>query len=90
MPIDHVEIPWEIAPEHQGSQMHAMLTTAIRLQSGAVVGAHERADFDQWLRDLRAADAVVHYEAETQEGWFYVPRRRGVDEGLVREPVTGR
>jgi hypothetical protein len=43
---------------------------------------------EPWLEKLRQAGAVVHYEADTKQGFFYVPRRPGIDLDLIREPTV--
>ena len=86
MPQRPADLPWDVAPRHTGSVHHEMLLTAARVRAGEELGLSERRRFDSWLEDLHAADAVVHYDPATQEGWFYVPRRAGRDRELVRKP----
>jgi len=37
-------------------------------------------------RELAGRGLVVHYDADTEQGVCYVPRRPGVDLDLIREP----
>jgi hypothetical protein len=47
---------------------------------------------DAWLSGLERDGVVVHYDPDTIEGWWYVPRRDGIDLDLIYEPAerTGR
>jgi hypothetical protein len=29
---------------------------------------------------------VLHYDPDTEQGWFYVPKRDGIDTDLIRKP----
>ena len=84
------EIPWAVREQHAGVLQHQMLGSAARVAQGLPVGAEGQRRLTAWLEDLRAADAVLHYDPETKEGWFYVPRRPGIDRGLIREPELGQ
>lgn len=80
------DIPWTVAPEHSDGYQHQMLQIAQRLRKGEKVGKSNQSDFSTWLTHLYEADAVVHYDPSTELGWFYVPRRAGIDRDLIREP----
>ena len=84
------DIPWAVSPEHAEQEQHQMLGLAARVARGESVNTEDESRLTTWLEDLRAADAVVHYDSETKEGWFYVPRRPGIDRCLVREPELGQ
>lgn len=45
-----------------------------------------------WLAGLERDGTVIHYDPDTPEGWWYVPRREGIDTDLIRVPErkTGR
>ena len=42
---------------------------------------------DSWLEWLKTENAVVHYDPETKEGFFYIPRQAG-DKDLIHEPKS--
>jgi hypothetical protein len=39
---------------------------------------------DAFLQRLKDQDAVVHYEPESAQGFWLVPRRHGVDTDIIR------
>ena len=63
-----------------------MLRAAARRDDGRGNSPVIEAQLDLFLRRLSELDAVVHYDPDTEEGFFRVPRRHGIDKGLVREP----
>lgn len=79
-------IPWIIKPEHRYLYPILMLRKEARRRAGMPLSAVDEAKLDRWLQTLKDEDAVVHYDPETAEGWFYVPRRPEVDLDLIREP----
>ena len=83
------DIPWAVSPEHAEQEQHQMLRLASRVAGGEPVSGEDQRRLTQWLEDLHAAKAVVHYDPAAKEGWFYVPRRPGIDSGLIREPEPG-
>lgn len=79
-------IPWEVKREHRWSFALAMLRVEARRRSGREIREVDAKRLASWKRSLEEQDAVVHYEPDTEEGWFYVPRRKGIDLDLIREP----
>ena len=80
-------IPWgRIALEHNHSYQLTMLRIAARLHKGLPVRDVDRRRFERWAAELKAKGVVVHYDYDTEEGWFYTPARPGVDTGLIRVP----
>jgi hypothetical protein len=78
------EIPWRVRPEHNNDHDVYMLRVAARVKHGKRVSAEERRMLDAWRRQLDDQQAVVHYHRD--HGFMWVPRRPGVDTGLIREP----
>ncbi len=79
----------EISPESRTPEHEAILSALPgdwSFADGATAEAKANAELDAWLLKLRETGHVVHYEADTDEGWFYVDRRPGVDLDIVREP----
>lgn len=79
-------IPWAVKPEHRHRHAAAMLRTANRLNKSLPVGESALRAYRTWIVSLEEQDAVVHYDPDTEEGFFYVPRRPNIDKGLIREP----
>ena len=84
---DESGIPWHpIKAEHRSRYLVRMLRAAARRSRGEKSAPVIEAQLDAFLAQTREHDFVIHYEPETQEGFFRVPRRPGIDTGLVRDP----
>ncbi len=83
---DDALIPWAVKEEHRWAYPLAMLRAEGRLRAGSPVRQTDLDRLDGWKRGLTADDAVVHYDPDTEAGFFRVPRRAGVDLDLIREP----
>lgn len=82
-------IPWEVKREHRWNYNLAMLRAEARRRDGKLLRDDEAGKLSSWKRHLLDENAVVHYEPETEQGWFLVPRREGVDLDLIRVPSKG-
>ena len=84
---DESAIPWHpIRPEHRSRYLVRMLRAAARRQRGEKSAPVIEAQLDKFLEQAEKMDFVVHYDPDTDEGWFRVERRPGVDKGLIRDP----
>lgn len=81
-------IPWKVAPQHVRLHDHRMLSEESRRRQGAKLRPLFERQLDSWLRRLDEEGAVVHYDADTDQGWWWVDRRRGVDTDIIRVPDT--
>lgn len=80
-------IPWKVAPQHVRLLHHRMLSAESRRRQGKPpTRAEDLRQLEKWLAWLRDGDAVIHYDADTPEGWWPVHRRPGVDTDLIRVP----
>lgn len=81
-------MPWRpIRQEHRQRYLARMLRAAHARDNGMPArSARVERMLDNFLADMRARDFVVDYVPETEEGFFRVPRRPGIDLGYVREP----
>lgn len=80
-------IPWKVAPQHVRLLHHRMLSMESRRRQGKPpTRAEDLRQLEKWLAWLRDGDAVIHYDADTPEGWWPVHRRPGVDTDLIRVP----
>lgn len=79
-------IPWEVKVEHRWRYPLAMLRHEARRRAGMAQAADIPEKLEAWKRNLAEEDVVVHYEPDTEDGFFYVPRRKGIDTDLIRVP----
>lgn len=79
-------IPWQVLPQHRHDWAIGMLRREARRRAGYELPEKSEHELDAWLSGLKEANAVVHYEPDTEQGWFYVPRRKGVDSDIIRKP----
>lgn len=79
-------VPWRLRPEHR--QLHAakMLRAKSRLDRGETISAVQQRQLDTWLAGLEADNAVIHYDPETEQGFWRVEKREGVDTTIIRDP----
>lgn len=80
-------IPWHVRSEHRWAYDLAMLRMEGRRRAGVSIRPADLTRLESWKRRLvENGDAVVHYDPDTEDGFFYVPRRPGIDADLIREP----
>ena len=65
-----------------------MLRTQARLDAGLTIGATLVRQVEAWRNGLELDGAVVHYDPTTEEGFWRVPRRDGIDHWWVRDPTV--
>ena len=80
-------IPWEIKVEHRWKYPVAMLRLEARVRAGAKLTDDERGRLTSWKEMLEEENAVVHYDPETEDGFFYVQRTEG-DRDLIHPPAA--
>lgn len=78
-------IPWAVLPEHRWAYALQMLRAEARRRSGKEMSNLTSARLDVWKETLNDAGAVVHYEPNTEQGFFYIPKEDG-DDDLIRRP----
>lgn len=84
---DESGVPWHpIKPEHRSRYLVRMLRAAARRDRGEKSAPVLEAQLDSFLKQVDDMDFVVHYDPDTEDGFFRVPRRVGVDKGLIRDP----
>lgn len=79
-------VPWSVKSEHQRKYVLTMLRAEGRRRSGAPLPPLQKARLDNWLKFMQEEGCVVHYDPDTEEGFFYVHPRPGKDRDLIREP----
>lgn len=78
-------IPWAVKEIHRWRYQLAMLRVEGRLRAGFPIRDEDMVRLVPWKQDLTEGNLVVHYDADTEEGFFYVPRRPE-DTDLIRVP----
>lgn len=79
-------IPWAVKDEHRWAYPVVMLRVEARRRAGRPLREQDAVRIDPWKAELVQRGVVVHYDPETEDGFFYVPARPGVDLDLIREP----
>jgi hypothetical protein len=84
-------IPWAVKEEHRWEFPLQMLRAEGRRRSGKKLDPENERKLKGFRQRLHDDGTVVHYDPDTDEGFFYVPRRPGIDTDLVRVPeqMTG-
>ncbi|MFJ6183780.1 hypothetical protein [Streptomyces sp. NPDC092295] len=80
-------IPWGVKEEHRWLYPVVMLRVEGRRRQGFNVSEGDLARLESWKKMLEEEDAVVHYDPDTEEGFFYVPRQPG-DDDIIHQPET--
>lgn len=80
-------VPWHpLRSGHRDRYLVRMLRAHHRREQGLANAPVLEAMLDTFLAKAAEQDFVVHYDPDTEEGFFRVPRRLGIDVGLVRSP----
>jgi hypothetical protein len=79
-------IPWEVKREHRWDYPIMMLRQEARKRAGFELTDEQEHGLAAWKRNIEEDGTVVHYDPDTEQGWFYVPRREGIDVDLIRHP----
>jgi hypothetical protein len=80
-------IPWRVLPRHTGLTPSRNLATISCLRAGVPVRPERRDVALRWEEWLKENNLVVHYDRDTPEGWWYVPREP-TDDDIIRRPAT--
>jgi hypothetical protein len=78
-------IPWFVREEHRWAYPVAMLRVEARRRAGKELSEEDESRVDSWKAMLEEEDAVVHYDPDTEDGFFYIPRE-SQDDDLIRRP----
>lgn len=84
-----VWLPRNMRPEHQKAYDSEMIRRWSAREQGKKFSAIEDQRINGWLQNLRDADAILWYDADTQQGWWPVKRQASDDPNVpVRLPVA--
>ena len=78
-------IPWRVRWEHRMHWDVRMLRLEARRRRGEALADKEKRDLTVWRSRLDEANAVVIYEPDTDEGFFWV-QRTPEDDDVIRRP----
>lgn len=78
-------IPWKVKPEHRQHRDIKHLRYESRRRRGMPLSEGELRRLENWKVALREAGAVIYYEPETKQGFFWVVRE-DKDDDLIRRP----
>lgn len=78
-------IPWYVKREHRHDYNVTMLRAEARRRAGKPIAEMAAQRLESWKRKLEEANAVVHYDPDTEQGFFLVPRQKG-DDDLIHRP----
>ena len=73
-------MPWRVRPEHQNKYLARMLRAAHRRDQGLTNAPPIERMLDSFLRSVERDDFVITYDPDTEDGFFRVARRHGVDD----------
>lgn len=79
-------IPWSVKDEHRWAYPVVMLRVEARRRAGRPLRDVDAARVEPWKKELLEKGLVVHYDPDTEDGFFYVPARPGIDTDLIRVP----
>ncbi|TCC19971.1 hypothetical protein [Kribbella sindirgiensis] len=82
-------IPWSpVDRRWRWSYPIQMLRLEEKRRRGEALSKLNQEKLDAWLRERKAKDEVVAYlpDRPEEQGFYYVPRRPGIDNDLIREP----
>lgn len=67
-------LPWKLSEEHRHHIDARMLRLEGRRREGGKLSESEQRWLDNWKAELDRLNAVVYYDRDTEEGFFWIPR----------------
>lgn len=78
-------LPWHVKVEHALHSDAQLLRLEGRRRSGAKIPPRKLQWLTGWKTRLMDADAVIHYDPNTESGFFWV-KRESSDDDIIRRP----
>lgn len=78
-------LPWHVLAEHRLNAQARLLRLEGRRRKGGHLTDRELAWLTTWREELAAANAVIVYDPDTEEGFFWVVREE-TDDDVIRRP----
>jgi hypothetical protein len=89
-PKEERAVPWSpIRPEHRDKYLYRILRAAHKRELGEKNSPQWEIMLDAFLKQAEEQDFVVGYWPDTEDGFYRIARRPGIDEGLIRNPEYG-
>lgn len=79
-------VPWKLREEHAKTAPANAIRWYARREAGLPLSPEESIKLERMVAHLDLKGGVLHYEPELPGGWRIVPRRDGIDTGIVRNP----
>lgn len=79
-------VPWQVLDVHRGKNIAQVLYAEANIRAGRKVSQVRQQNLDSVKAYLDAHNLVIHYDPRTRQGWWFVPRREGIDTDLIRVP----
>ncbi|MGC4928089.1 hypothetical protein [Streptomyces sp. DT117] len=79
-------IPWHVEERHRWRYDLIMLRLEARRRDGAELSPRDAQRLDSWQASVKEAGAVVHYDPDTEAGFFWIPRAED-DTDIIRKPA---
>lgn len=83
-------IPWRVKAEHSILYPVKVLRWEARRRAGLDLAPTDASRLEAYKAKLDAAfdgrGGVIHYDPDTEQGWFVVERRPGIDVDMIRNP----
>lgn len=79
-------VPWFVEPPHRNSYLLEMLRLEGRVRAGEELTGRAAKRHRDFRENLAAKNAVVHYEPNSEDGFYYVPGEEG-DDDIIRRPA---
>ena len=71
-----IEIPWRVKMEHISAYPARMLRLLGKRDSGVELNPQEERKLNSWLAQLDRENAVVAYDPDSAQGFFYIERQK--------------
>lgn len=78
-------IPWQLRPEHRMHTEARLLRMEARRRLGKSLSAADLTWLNNWMKLLRDSNAVVTYDPDREEGFYWV-ERKPTDRDIIRMP----
>ena len=80
-------LPWHLKPEHTMHTEARLLRLEARRRRGLPLSETDLKWLDSWLKEMREQNAVVTYNPDTEDGFFWV-ERTAEDNDIIRRPAA--
>lgn len=79
-------LPWRVKEEHRFNSIPDLLRFEARVREGKRLVSSEARRLKLFRERLDRENRVVHYDPDTEQGWWLLPRKES-DDDIVRKPA---